>query len=446
VASVEEQFDVHTIGLEAYSYFYPMISMELTRRQLTNIEAGVMPGRGPMNTFSHVRQFPPADFRVVVRPNFDTLYSSAWLDLADGPMVVSAPDVAGRYYLLPMLDMWTDVFAAPGWRTSGTGAGQWAVTPPGWVGDLPAGVEQIPAPTPVVWIIGRTQTNGAADYAAVNAVQDGFTLRPLSSWGAADPPPLPPLVVDPGIDMQTEPLHQVNNLSMVEFLTLAAQLLAVYPPHVTDWSQLARLRRIGIVPGQPFDPSALSQEVLAALETVPAAGLAHLKELVPTMARVSNGWGMNTDTVGVYGNFYAKRAAVTLVGLGANQPEDAIYPLQQVDADGRPATGADSYVLHMDAGQLPPVDAFWSVTMYDEEGYQIANPIDRFALGDRDPLQYNDDGSLDVWVQTESPGPGKESNWLPAPKGPLFLCLRLYGPKPEALDGRWTPPALQKRA
>jgi len=444
VTRVDEQFDVHSIGLEAYYYFYPMISMELTRRQLTNIEAGVLPGRGPTNSFVHIREFPAADFRVVVRPNFDTLYSSAWLDLSDGPVVLSAPDVGGRYYLLPMLDMWTDVFAAPGWRTTGTGTGHWAITPPGWAGDLPDGIGQIPAPTPVVWIIGRTQTNGPADYAAVNAVQDGFTVRPLSSWGAGEPPPRPPLVVDPSIDMQTEPLHQVNNLGMVEFLTMAAELLAIHPPHATDWSQLARLARIGIEAGQPFDPTALSPEELAALETVPAEGQAHLKDLVPTMARVVNGWSLNTDTVGVYGNFYAKRAAVTLVGLGANQPEDAVYPLQMVDADGAAATGADRYVLHFPAGQLPPVYGFWSVTMYDEEGFQIANPIDRFAIGDRDPLRYNDDGSLDLWVQHESPGPEQEANWLPAPKGPLFLCLRLYGPKAEALDGRWTPPGLQK--
>jgi hypothetical protein len=444
VTSVEEQFDVHTIGLEAYSYLYPLISFEMTRRQLTNIESGVIPGRGPMNTFSHVRQFPPAEMRVVVRLNFDTLYSSAFLDLSDGPMVVSAPDVAGRYYLLPMLDMWTDVIASPGWRTSGTGEGHWAITPPGWVGELPDGVQQISAPTPIVWIIGRVQTNGPADYAAVNAIQDGLSIRPLSSWGATEAPEQPPLVVDPTVDMKTEPLHQVNDLSMVEFLTLAAELLMTCSPHVTDWSQLARLEKIGFVAGKPFDPSALSPETLATLQTIPAEGIAHLQAVAKSMAPVVNGWVMNTDTVGVYGNFYAKRAAMTLIGLGANQPEDAIYPLQQVDADGQPATGADNYVLHMDADQLPPVDAFWSVTMYDDEGFQIPNPIDRFALGDRDPLQYNDDGSLDLWVQNESPGPEKEANWLPAPKGPLFLCLRLYGPKAEALDGRWIPAALQK--
>lgn len=431
-------FDTHAIGLEAYTYLYPLVTMELTRRQSTNIAAGQRPGRGPMNTFSSIRAFPTADFRMVVRPNFDTLYSSAWLDLTDGPIVVSAPDTDGRYYLLPMMDMWTDVIASPGWRTTGTAASRYVVAAEGWHGDVPDDAELIVSPTPVVWIIGRTQTNGPADYDAVHAVQDGFTLARLSGEPFAQAP------VDPSIDMETEPLKQVNHLSAVDFFTLGAELMMTHPPHRTDWSQVARMKHIGLVPGVPFDPSALSEEDLAALATVPGEAVARLGSFIQTAARIANGWGMNTDSMGVYGNFYLKRAAVTLVGLGANQPEDAIYPLQLVDADGQHTTGAARYVLHMEAAELPPVDAFWSVTMYDEEGFQIANPIDRFAIGDRDPLRYNADGSLDLIVQHASPGADLESNWLPAPEGAFSLCMRLYGPRPEALDGRWNPTALRR--
>src|SRR5687768_5373032 len=171
-ATLTEQ-DAYEIGVEAYTYLYPLVLMDATRRQAVNVEAGKAFGRGPMNAFTHVPIFPPAEFRDVVRPNFDTLYSIAWLDLTTEPVVLSVPDAAGRYYLLPMLDMWTDVFAVPGKRTTGTQAGRFAVVPQGWTGALPEGMERIDAPTPYVWIIGRTQANGPADYEAVNHFQDG---------------------------------------------------------------------------------------------------------------------------------------------------------------------------------------------------------------------------------------------------------------------------------
>lgn len=437
MSSTDKHFDAHTIGVEGYLYLYPLVTMELTRRQMTNTEAGKFPGRGPTNTFSHIRAFPDADFRAVVRPNFDTLYSSAWIDLTDEPVVVSTPDTAGRYYLLPILDMWTDVVAAPGWRTTGTRPNAWLLAPTGWAGEIPEGTERITTSTSSVWMIGRIQTNGPADYPAVNALQDGLILTPLSNWISGTPVAEPTVTVNPDVDMHTEPLRQVNALTAIEYFTLAADLLTRYPPHVTDWSQLARIKRIGIIPGEPFEPARLGQATLAALETVPGAAMALMEHTAQTSARVANGWVMNTDTMGVYGNYYAKRAAVTLVGLGANQPEDAIYPLRV-----EPADGTRHHVIHMTAGGLPPVAGFWSLTMYDEVGFQVANPINRYAIGDRDPLQYNSDGSLDIWIQSENPGSERESNWLPAPTGPFSVLLRLYGPGADALNGRWNPPEI----
>jgi hypothetical protein len=168
-------------------------------------------------------------------------------------------------------------------------------------------------------------------------------------------------------------------------------------------------------------------------------------EKTPTLARVVNGWQMNTDTMGVYGDYYLKRAIVAMVGLGANQPEDAVYPLNFSDESGNPVSGENRYVLHFSKEEIPPADAFWSLTMYDAEGFQVANPIGRFAIGDRDALQFNPDGSLDLYVQSESPGSGKESNWLPAPSsGTLSLTMRLYAPQPQALDGRWNPPPIKR--
>lgn len=441
-AKLTEQ-EAYEIGVEAYTYFYPLITMELSRLQMTNVEKVSGMGSGPMNQFSNVPAYPTADMRVVVRPNFDTLYSIAWLDLTQEPVIVSAPDTAGRYYLLPMLDMWSDVFAVPGKRTSGTGAGNFAVVPKGWAGTLPPGVERIDAPTPRVWVIGRTQTNGPADYDAVHKVQGGYKATPLSQWGKA---PVAPIgKIDPAVDMKTPPKEQVESMPAGRYFALGAELMNIYPPHATDWSTLARLKRIGIQPGKSFDTATLDPAIRSALERAAADGLKNMVAKVPTLARVVNGWSMNTDTMGVYGNYYLKRAIVAMVGLGANQPEDAIYPMCVGDAEGKPMLGENNYVLHFEKSELPPVDAFWSVTMYDEAGYQVANPINRFAIGDRDALKYNPDGSLDLFFQHDSPGKDKESNWLPSPaKGVLGVTMRLYAPKPQALDGRWTPPAIRK--
>jgi hypothetical protein len=430
------------IAVEAYVYLYPLVTMEITRRQLTNLPAGVKPGQGPMGEFQHVRQFPPAGFKAVVRPNFDTLYSSAWLDLTSEPMLVLAPDTDGRYYLLPMLDMWTDVFASPGKRTTGTEEAAYAVVPPGWDGEVPEDVELVQAATPYVWIIGRTQTNGPADYDSVNRVQDGFRIAPLSSWGQRFAPE--EIEPDPRVDMETPPLEQVNGLSGRDYFALAAELLKLHPPHVTDWSTLARVRRIGLRPGESFDYPTLDPETRQAVDQAPAAGLELMRTSIPRLTRIVNGWQMNTDSIGVYGNFYLKRAIVSMLGLGANQPEDAIYPLNVGDADGQPLNGDHDYMLHFEPAELPPVHAFWSVTMYDAEGFHAANAINRFALGDRDALTYNDDGSLDLYLQHEAPGPERESNWLPAPRGPLGVTMRLYAPRAEALDGRWNPPPIRQ--
>jgi hypothetical protein len=440
---ISEQ-QAYEIGVEAYVYFYPLVLMDVTRRQAVNVDAGKILGRGPTNTFTQVRTFPPADFRDVVRPNFDTLYSIAWLDLTHEPMVVTAPDTHGRYYMLPMLDMWTDVFAVPGKRTTGTGAGRFAVVPPGWHGRLPEGVQRIDAPTPHVWIIGRTQTNGPRDYDAVHKVQDGYTIAPLSRW---DQPPQPVIaVIDPSVDMKTPPMTQVDAMAVDKYFAYAVELLKSNPPHITDQPILARMRWIGIEPGKSFDLAKADPAVKRALERAAPDALRDMRAKIPTLARVVNKWQMNTDTMGVYGTYYLKRAIVAMVGLGANLPEDAVYPLNAGDADGRPLSGASKYVLHFAKNEIPPVGAFWSVTLYDKDGFPTANALNRNAIGDRDALKFNADGSLDLYFQNESPGADKDSNWLPAPTGAFNLTMRLYAPKPAVLDGRWAPPAIRRVA
>jgi hypothetical protein len=437
-----KRFDPHELGVEAYLYLYPLVTMEMTRRQMTNAPAGQMPGRAPMGQFAHTAEFPAADFKAVVRPNFDTLYSSAWLDLSGGPVLVSAPDTGGRYYLLPVLDMWTDAFAVPGWRTTGTGERHHALLPPGWSGSLPEGVSVIEAPTPTVWIIGRIQTNGPGDYAAVNKIQAGLAATPLARWSQA-PEPMP-FEADPSVDMTTPPLDQVEAMPGAEFFALAARLARTHRPHPTDFSLLARIAGIGFRSGDDFSLERLDSRTRTALEEVPKSAQDLMTQTVPRLTRVVNGWALSTHSMGVYGNYYLKRAIITRIGLGANPPEDAVYPILLADAEGAPLSGDSAYVCHFEAGQLPPVDAFWSITMYDGQGFQSANALNRFALGDRDALTYERDGSLDIYIQRSSPGPDKEPNWLPAPAGPLGITMRLYAPRPEVLDGRWSPPAVRR--
>jgi hypothetical protein len=434
--------EAHAIGVDAYVYFYPLLTMDITRKQFTNIEPGKEFGKGPMNMFVSVPEYPPANFKGVVRPNFDTLYSIAWLDLTKEPLVIDAPDTAGRFYLLPMLDMWSDVFASPGWRTTGTDAAQFLVTPPGWTGTVPAGLNHLPAPTPFVWVIGRTKTDGAADYASVHKIQAGYTVTPLSRLGKGAEPVS--VKIDPAVDMKTPPKIQVDTMSAADYFTYAAELLKVHPAHTTDQPLLAQIKRIGIEPGKSFNMDALAPEIKAALETAPKDAQALMAWKVPTLARVVNGWSMNTDTMGVYGNYYLKRAIVAQVGLGANLPEDAIYPLNIGDVNGKTLDGAHKYVLHFTKDEVPPVNAFWSITLYDPEGFQVGNGLNRFAVSSWMPFKTNADGSLDIYFQNENPGKELEANWLPAPKGPFNLTMRLYGPKPEALNGKWNPPAVKQ--
>jgi hypothetical protein len=441
----------HAIGVDAYLYFYSLVTMDLTRKQLTNVETGKGFG-GPMNTFANVPAYPTAQDRAVVRPNFDTLYSSGWLDLTNEPMVVSMPDTSGRYYLLPMLDMWTDVFASPGWRTTGTQAQTLVIVPPGWRPDLrdrlidefklPKNTQRMDAPTPYVWIIGRIKTDGPSDYDAVHKLQAALKITPLSQWGKRPEPVA--FKPDPTVDMTTPPKLQVDRMPADEFFAYAAELLKLHPPHLTDQPIIAQLTKIGIEPGKSFDMSKVDPVIQRGLDDARHDAQMLMAWKVRSLARVANGWSMNTDTMGVYGNYYLKRAIVAQIGLGANLPEDAIYPINLFDVAHQTLDGANRYTIHFDKGAVPPADAFWSITLYDNDGFQVENNLNRFAVSSWMPFKYNGDGSLDLYFQNESPGAEREPNWLPAPKGSFNLTMRLYAPRMEALTGKWNPPPVVK--
>ena len=423
------QRDVIRIGAEGYLFGHPLVLMDLTREHSTLTLA-------PANQLHRVRRFPDAGFKGVVRPNVDTLYTSAFIDMALGPWVFEMGPNADRYELMPFMDAWTNVYAAPGTRTTGTGGGRFLLVGPGWQGSVPAGHQLLRAPTRWVWLIGRTQTNGVADLPLVHRLQDALTLRRLS--GEA-PPPAPAATTGTAL---TPPAQQMREMGTAAFFTRLATLMVDNPPAADDAPMLARLTQIGVAPGRPPSWGALDRASVALGRWL--ADFKVAQALNEPRARV-RGWTTPPAHLGQYGTDYATRAAVAMVGLGANLPADAMYPNAQVDGEGRPLDGSHRYRLHFAAGQLPPVKAFWSVTAYGADDFLIDNPIGRYALGDRDPLVFNADGSLDLWIQAAAPAADRSPNWLPVKNGaPFLLNARLYWPRAEALDGRWGMPAVER--
>ena len=431
------------IATDAYIYGYPLVTVEMTRRVLTNA-ANVEGTHGPMGQIINLRQYPNASFRDVTAPNADTLYSMAFFDVGKEPWVLISPDMGDRYFLLPMLDGWTEVFAVPGSRTTGGGAQTYASTGPGWSGSLRSGVKELKSPTNIVWLIGRIYCTGTPeDYAAVHKIQDQLKLVPLSSYGKPYTPPQGH--VDPSIDMKTPVRDQVNAMDAVAYFTLLAQLMKENPPTAADAPKVARFAKIGLVPGKDFDASKLDADFV---KHIPRIGFDRimLQLKVNDGIKKVNGWLFDADT-GNYGTDYLNRALVTAVGLGANRPQDAVYPMSPKDAHGKAYDGANNYVMRFPRGELPPVRGFWSVTMYDPQFFFVANPINRYSISPRQNLKSNPDGSVDLYIQNKSPGADKESNWLPAPTGKFQLMLRMYWPNendPSILNGTWEPPAVQR--
>jgi len=440
---IGEGFEDFILATDAYICGYPLVTMEMTRRVITNVTAPVGT-RGPMGQIIKLRKYPDASFRDVTAPNADTLYTMSFFDVGKEPWVLSIPDMNGRYALFPMLDGWTTVFQVPGKRTTGTGAQTYAVTGPGWKGILPAGVKEFKSPTNIVWLLGRIYCTGTPeDYAEVHKLQDQLQLVPLSSYGKPYTPPAG--TVDPSIDMKTAVREQVNRMDAVAYFTLLCKLMRDNPPAAADAPQLAKFARIGIVPGQDFDATKLKADFV---KRVPEVGFDRimLQFKINKDVNEENGWGYITKT-GVYGTDYLMRALITAIGLGANRPQDAVYPTSLKDGEGRKYSGENKYVMHFPEGQLPPAEGFWSLTMYDASYFFVNNPLNRYSISARQNLKVNPDGSTDLYIQKDSPGADKEANWLPAPSGDFVLMLRLYWPDesdPSIIDGSWKIPPVRK--
>ena len=428
-ALVKEK-EAQETAIEGYIYAYPLVTMEMTRRVMTNVDTPAG-SKAPMGQFARLRTYPAVDDHSVTAPNADTLYTLTWLDVSKEPWVVSVPDMKDRYYLLPMLDGWTNVFQDPGKRTTGTKAQKYAITGPGWSGTLPAGVTEYKAPTGMVWILGRIYCTGTPDdYKAVHALQDQVSAVPLSAYGKPYKPAA--AKVDPAIDMKAAPRDQVNAMDAAAYFKLFAELLKTNPPSAEDAPMVAKLAKIGIVPGQDFDASKLEPAVAKGIAAAPKHGQdkisAYLKEAIVTGdAKVEHGWLFFSKT-GLYGTGYRN--------------QDAVYPTSEGPDLLKKYSGAQKYVAHFKKGELPPANAFWSITMYDKDYFFVPNPINRYTVSSRNKFKVNPDGSIDLYIQKESPGKDKEQNWLPAPSDTFVLMMRLYWPSekpPSILDGTWKP-------
>jgi hypothetical protein len=426
-------------GAQVYLFGYSLVLMDTTRQVMTD-PAG---GRAPINHFAHIMDFPDHNFRQVVRPNCDTLYSTAWIDLSAEPLILSVPDTADRYYVMPFMDAYTNVFASVGKRVTGTKSGQYLVTGPNWQGEVPDGLETIRSPTNMTWLIGRIQANGKNDFPNVHKLQDQFKLTPLSRLENGE--------ANPGIRKNTEtsegktknPSDMVVRMSAGEFFASLSRLMAEQPPSKEDAPVIKTLAEFGVVPGKPFDIEKQGMVRRLLLKKAVDVARSTLKEIEESDRSSENNWAVVRDGIGVYGTNYSVRAFVSLIGLGALTPAEAAYPNAIKDSTGNFLNGKNRYRIHYDAGKTPPVDAFWSLTMYDERGFLIENPINRYAIGDRDPLKFNPDGSLDILIQHERPDQG-EQNWLPAPADGFAVTLRLYLPKDDFLNGTWKLPPIER--
>ncbi len=432
--------EARELAVETYVYAYPMILTELTRRLAMSAPAGAM------NRINHRREFPNPASTSVVRPNADTLYSAVWFDVSKEPQVFTVPNSQGRYFLLQFMDLWTDTFAVPGTRTTGGQAQTIVLAGAEWHGEVASNALLIRSPTAMGWMIGRVQTNGVDDYASVHEFQNGMSLQPMSGYAhpqamSDDPPTRTP--VDPSWRVSTPPVVLIESLSAQQFFEMFAELMKRNPPHANDYSMIHRMARLGIVPTRSFSFDAAPAEVQQALQAAASTALPAIKLGLGGVGVVKNGWRI--AAMGTYGTDYLARARIAHGALGANPVEDALYPSALADTSGKPFSSDHRYVLHFSKEQLPPVRAFWSLAMYDQRQLFSANPIDRYSIGDRDTLKFNEDGSLDLYIQRESPGAARESNWLPAPaQGNFSMTLRLYWPKADALNGSWVPPAVQQ--
>ena len=429
----------YTLGVQAYVFGFPYVYLPSLRWSWVMVpkpEGSVTP-YAPLNRFHHVRNLADASYRDGGSPNVDTLYSIAWVDLSREPVILSHPEMGERYFTFELASLDSDNFAYVGKRTTGGRAGSFALVGPGWTGELPPGVQALPASrTNSALIFGRTLVDGPKDVAAVNRLQEQFTLTPLSCWGSRSACTASTAEVWKPYDPQVDPLAEWKTMN---------RAMTEDPPEARLSTLLGLFATIGIGPGQ--DVQAMDEATRRGLARAAVDGRKLLKTAIHSgeIGRQANFWNIPPKTFGRAGlndDFLLRGALQCMGGIIANEPEEAVYFNTARDGSGQMLDGSQRYTLRFAPGELPDVDAFWSLTLYDPTFNFTANPIDRHALGDRSPgLKRDADGGLTIHIQSTSPGRDLESNWLPSTgSGPFMLVLRTYIPGPAIAQQRWAPP------
>lgn len=428
------------IAIEGYTFLYPLVMMEVTRR---HISAGDRRNEAQRkaNLFVHNHEMANDKWRAVARSNIDTLFSSAWIDLSGGPATITLPPAGDRYHMFQMLDMWTDTYAVVGSRTVGQNGATVTLVGPQHALSHQSSVNEIviQCPTPTTWIIGRSYAQNGPD------LQDAITFVDSIVGHSEHEQHFCDDIDFPGDSSpKIPPVTKVKNLSGQEFFEFASRIINREGIRNTDGSIALRLRSLGFIPGHTFDFSDQPEQVREAITEAPRLALGRIKNLLSSRGNIVNGWSTSQGDIGTYGNSYLQRAAVALIGLAANPTIDAVYIGSIADSNNEKLDGSNTYLLHFKKGELPPAHAFWSITAYDHEGFMMSNRLNRFGIRSRDQLEYNDDGSLDFYLAPEWPSVAPESNWIPSIAGPVALQFRLYSPAEAYLDGTWQPPVIQR--
>jgi len=442
ISSSNKPEDIATL---AYIWGFPLVSMERQFNFVTNPNVPPGVGRGPANTLACATDLINATFTDVVSPNSDTLYCQTQFDLTKEPVVVVVPPIADRYYTFQFLDAYTNDFAYIGTRATGGTGGTYLLAGPDWNGQVPDGMTKIWSPTNLAWFINRILVKGPADLPNVHSYQDKIIVNSLSIFqtkGPADSSESVKVDVNASKEIPIGPQPALIAPTGIKIYDEIGAAMTGNPPNPPDPQLITKLAQIGIGPNKVPSQEA-NDTIKGALETGIIEGQKLIDARVTNSGTMVNGWLVNA-LAGAYGADYLFRAAITQLGLGANIAQEALYPATFTDNQGKPLNGNNSYLIHFEPGQTPPVDAFWSITMYNDKSLFVENPINRYSIGKyTEGLKNNTDGSVDIFIQHNSPGNDKESNWLPSPQGSFNMIMRTYLPQPAILNGTWHLPSVQ---